>query len=486
MPICRSDLRELLRTAALRAGTPEDYLAAITVAVCEQYSTTAAALSQVQLVFGVGLRRRALTTFYPAGGGEADESLPLVEIAAVGGLSPAETCHVVLHELAHVLAPHAGHGSAWRYAARQVGLLRPYAWPDSGALADWREIAPAIRATLQAIPEPTESLPAEYYDDRLRRPCAAGYGTRGRHQPWRGLRQSLLEGRLSAPRLRLPGEGNAQVAGARRAVVSDCRPRQHAARGIAAAVVPGLGLPHPERTHRRAFGGPSTPRGAERGGVKSIPIIPFIGMQSAALTTSGAAPTVTAADYACIAAALEASQAANTTRAYRSGWAAWQRWAAEYGHQTIPAAPVAGAKLRYQAGRLAAPRPGRTAAVGPQPRRAIPRRAASRRSRQAYRSALVSSPSCRAASASHHRALRRRPLMGEGGRQAERHRAPHPHRRPVDTPGRSPGPPRAGTGRRVARDQPDAGCAAGLPCRPKAGCACPSEITHPDAVVSAR
>ena len=132
--------------------THEDYLATITVAVCEQYSTTAAALSQVQLVFGVGLRRRALTTFYRAGGGEADESLPLVEIAAVGGLSPPETCHVVLHELAHVLAPDAGHGSAWRYAARQVGLLRPYAWPDSSALADWREIAPAIRATLQAIP----------------------------------------------------------------------------------------------------------------------------------------------------------------------------------------------------------------------------------------------------------------------------------------------------------------------------------------------
>ena len=112
--------------------------------------------------------------------------------------------------------------------------------------------------------------------------------------------------------------------------------------------------------------------------------------------------------------------------------------------------------------------PGRTAAVGHQPRRAIPRRA--------YRSALVSSPSCRAASASHHRAPRRRPLMGEGCRQAERHRAPHPHRRPVDTPGRPPSPPRAGTGRRVARDQPDAGCAAGLPCRPKAGCACPARL----------
>ena len=50
--------------------THEDYLAAITVAVCEQYPTTAAALSQVQLVFGVGLRQRALTTFYPEGAGK--------------------------------------------------------------------------------------------------------------------------------------------------------------------------------------------------------------------------------------------------------------------------------------------------------------------------------------------------------------------------------------------------------------------------------
>ena len=48
--------------------THEDYLAAITVAVCEQYPTTAAALSQVQLVFGVGLRQRALTTILPCRG----------------------------------------------------------------------------------------------------------------------------------------------------------------------------------------------------------------------------------------------------------------------------------------------------------------------------------------------------------------------------------------------------------------------------------
>ena len=72
--------------------------------MCEQYPATAAALSEVRLVFGV--RRRGVTTLHREwGGGAAEAALPLVEIAAVGGLSPAETCHVVLHELAHVLAP---------------------------------------------------------------------------------------------------------------------------------------------------------------------------------------------------------------------------------------------------------------------------------------------------------------------------------------------------------------------------------------------
>ena len=45
----------------------------------------------------------------------------------------------------------------------------------------------------------------------------------------------------------------------------------------------------------------------------------------------------------------------------------------------------------------------------------------------------------------------RRSLMGEGCRQAERHRAPHPHRRPVDAPGRPPGPPGARPGARRRR-----------------------------------
>ena len=115
----------------MQVVTHEDYLAAVATAVCEQFPATAASLSEVQLVFGTGPRRRALAIRQRVwNGGEADTPLPLVEIAAIGALAPAETCHVVLHELAHVLAPGFGHGRVWRYAARQVGLLNPRAWPD--------------------------------------------------------------------------------------------------------------------------------------------------------------------------------------------------------------------------------------------------------------------------------------------------------------------------------------------------------------------
>ena len=101
-------------------------------AVCEQYPT-AAALSEARLVFGKGPRRRGLALRPRVWlGEEADEALSLVEIAAIGGLPPAATCHVLLHELAHVLAPGFGHGWEWRRAARQVGRVNPRAAPDAG------------------------------------------------------------------------------------------------------------------------------------------------------------------------------------------------------------------------------------------------------------------------------------------------------------------------------------------------------------------
>ena len=44
----------------MRIITHEDYLVAVTEAVCEQYPATAAALSEVRLVFGTGPRRRGV------------------------------------------------------------------------------------------------------------------------------------------------------------------------------------------------------------------------------------------------------------------------------------------------------------------------------------------------------------------------------------------------------------------------------------------
>ena len=44
----------------MQVVTHEDYLVAVATAVCEQFPATAASLSEVQLVFGTGPRRRAL------------------------------------------------------------------------------------------------------------------------------------------------------------------------------------------------------------------------------------------------------------------------------------------------------------------------------------------------------------------------------------------------------------------------------------------
>ena len=60
----------------------------------------------------------------------------------------------------------------------QVGLLKPRARPSPGELASWAAIVPPLRNRLQAIPAPTERVPAEYFDWH-RRPCGMGYGTRG-------------------------------------------------------------------------------------------------------------------------------------------------------------------------------------------------------------------------------------------------------------------------------------------------------------------
>ena len=142
-------------------------LATVTRAVCAACPATAAALYQVHLVFGAGPRQRGLSTLLRVwGGGEAVDPLPLVEIAEIGGLSPAETCRV--------LAPEGGHGATWRHAARQVGLVRPRA-PD------------------------VEPAPAEFFEDRHRLPCGAGYGTRNGTSRGEGFGSRYLKATCQHP-----------------------------------------------------------------------------------------------------------------------------------------------------------------------------------------------------------------------------------------------------------------------------------------------
>ena len=49
----------------------------------------------------------------------------------------------------------------------------------SASWRSWSAISAAIRPALQAIPEPTERPPAEYFANWHRRGCCAGYGSRG-------------------------------------------------------------------------------------------------------------------------------------------------------------------------------------------------------------------------------------------------------------------------------------------------------------------
>lgn len=72
---------------AVKIVTPEDYLVEVTRVVCAQYPATGAALSEMRLVFGSGVRRRSLDPMHRVwGGGVAEEPLALVEIATIRGV----------------------------------------------------------------------------------------------------------------------------------------------------------------------------------------------------------------------------------------------------------------------------------------------------------------------------------------------------------------------------------------------------------------
>lgn len=165
----------------LKVVTHEDYLAAITRAVCAAFPATADALKQVHLVFGAGPRRRGLSTLHRVwGGGEAVDPLPLVEIAAIrrsvasGDLACAAARTGARCWRRKPVTARRGDmprgRSAWCARGR---CLTPANWPTGEQ--SHRPCSPRCGRSLY----PIEPAPAEFFEDRHRLPCGAGYGTRG-------------------------------------------------------------------------------------------------------------------------------------------------------------------------------------------------------------------------------------------------------------------------------------------------------------------
>ena len=80
-----------------------------------------------------------------------------------------------------------------------------------------------------------------------------------------------------------------------------------------------------------------------------------------AITTTGAAAPITAADQARIDRALRDARSANTWAQYRSAWRGWVAWCGQHGHQPLPADPASvAAYLTARADQGAAPATVRT------------------------------------------------------------------------------------------------------------------------------
>ena len=74
---------------------------------------------------------------------------------------------------------------------------------------------------------------ADFYHDWSRRPCGAGYGSRGSTSRGEGSGSRYRKVVCRYPGLRLPGADDAQVAGVGHAALRGRRPRKHGAGGVA-------------------------------------------------------------------------------------------------------------------------------------------------------------------------------------------------------------------------------------------------------------
>jgi hypothetical protein len=115
--------------------------------------TLAARIGAVKIGYGSGGSEWYGACHY----GAWNSSLEFIDIAARNEQSPFQLAATLLHELGHVIAGYrAGHGSAWRGAAKLLGLSRPAAvgW-------DGREdnLSPDMLAAIVSIGAPVDGKP---------------------------------------------------------------------------------------------------------------------------------------------------------------------------------------------------------------------------------------------------------------------------------------------------------------------------------------
>ena len=144
----------------------------------------AAKLEHAKLVYGVGNGSYRGVCHYDAwenGVGRVD----VVEIAATAEESWVQLAGTTIHELGHVLAGWgSGHGSAWKAAARKLGLRAVEAAGQQYHLA---AIDPKVREQVYALANDLGDGKPEFRTYGLGvgtlrvtvRPCSAGIGTRG-------------------------------------------------------------------------------------------------------------------------------------------------------------------------------------------------------------------------------------------------------------------------------------------------------------------
>lgn len=116
-------------------------------------------LLSAKLTYGSGTVGHRGICFYDAW--KHNSKVEFIEICALGEESEVQLAGTTIHELAHCLAGGpAGHGSAWKAAAKSLGLVHALAAGQKYSPADFD---PALWTKLAVLPVPTDGRPVFAY-----------------------------------------------------------------------------------------------------------------------------------------------------------------------------------------------------------------------------------------------------------------------------------------------------------------------------------